>query len=84
LLLLLTECGFDSIAQPVAAELIQSIAAQGTSILLVSRSWHPVMDVCNRIEVLREGEVIAASAKSKTSPAREIVGIETVRQTTKF
>ncbi len=84
LLLLLTECGFDSIAQPVAAKLIQSIAAQGTSILLVSRSWHPVMDVCNRIEVLREGEVIAASAKSNTSPAREIVGIETVRQTRKF
>ena len=80
LLLLLTDCGFDTAAQDATTGLIKNIAMQGISILLVSRSWHPAMEVCNRIEILREGGTIAASEKSNSSPAREIVGIETMRE----
>lgn len=80
LLLLLTDCGFDTVQQDAKVSLIKSIAKQGISILLVSRSWHPVMDVCNRIEILREGGAIAARSKSSVSSAREIVGMETMRE----
>lgn len=80
LLLLLTDCSFSKAAPQAIYDLIQRIAAQGTSFLLASRSWHPVMEVCNRVEILREGEIIAATAKPGATPAREIIGIETVSQ----
>lgn len=80
LLLLFTDYGFDTAQQDAKAKLIKDIAMQGISILLVSRSWHPAMEVCNRIEILREGGAIAASSKSSASPAREIIGMETMRQ----
>jgi branched-chain amino acid transport system ATP-binding protein len=80
LLLLLTDCGFGPTVQPAASELIRRISARGTSILLVSRSWHPVMDICHRIEVLREGEVIAASTDANALARREKVSVETARR----
>lgn len=84
-LLLLTDCGFGTNTPQETAELIRRVAAKGTSILLVSRSWHPVMEVCNRIEILREGEVIAASAtKSSGVPSREIIGTEPMRHSVWF
>lgn len=80
LLLLLTDCGFGPTVQPAASELISRISEQGVSILLVSRSWHPVMDVCHRIEVLREGEIIAASTKTSSLSKSEKAGAEKARR----
>lgn len=81
LLLLLTDGGFGPAVQPAASELIKRVSARGTSVLLVSRSWHPVMDICHRIEVLREGEIIAASADA-IAP-RDKVSVETARRRAK-
>jgi branched-chain amino acid transport system ATP-binding protein len=77
LLLLLTDGGFGPAVLPAVSELIKRVSARGTSVLLVSRSWHPVMDICHRIEVLREGEIIAASASSGALALREKVSVET-------
>ncbi|MBX2804875.1 MAG: ATP-binding cassette domain-containing protein [Hyphomicrobiales bacterium] len=83
-LLLLTESSVGATAPPATFDVLRRIARQGTSLLIISRSWHPIMEACNRIEVLREGKVLATSAETDDIPVREIVGLVAMRHMVKF
>lgn len=84
-LLLLIDCGvIGNKMTKTVRELLNEIVRNGTSIIFAARSWHPVMEVCNRIEILRKGEIVACSSErdsllrstySQPAPVKREIGL---------
>ena len=45
-------------ALPAFYDMVRALAAQGTSVLMVSHNLHEVLELCDRVTVLRNGRVV--------------------------
>ena len=45
-------------ALPAFYDMVRTLAAQGTSVLMVSHNLHEVLELCDRVTVLRNGRVV--------------------------
>lgn len=51
-------------------EIIRSLAAQGTSVIFITHKLHEVLEVADRITVLRRGRVVGTTTPAETSSDR--------------
>jgi simple sugar transport system ATP-binding protein len=48
-------------------ELILKLKSEGISVILISHRLNDIFEVCDRILVLRQGQIVADEKKAKTS-----------------
>jgi branched-chain amino acid transport system ATP-binding protein len=69
--LLLIDCKFEcATTHAIVLDVLRRITDQGISIIFASQAWHPIMDACTRIEILRDDEFATGDNDTDSPPDR--------------